>query len=212
MKRLILAAILFLLPVPALAQVPAGTCSSYSLTDSFEGSSASLWSPWNSSSTGSIRLGTTSSARTGSSAALMSFNSREPLGGFLVIDKLFNVGSTTTKARMPRHGCLEPTFPPPSGPPKFCMASAWIRSAGAGAAGAVQIIDPDTWTYRASQSFNIVGRPGWTQVVTPVSTQFCDRDVVARVVLSRDSTTSEAMVVDDVQITWFFGPSGTLPP
>ncbi len=212
MKRLLPALALSLLPARALAQTPPGSCSAYSLTDGFEGSSASLWSPWNASSTGSIRLGTTASARSGSSAALMSFGSREPIGGFLVIDKLFNVDSTTSKRRLPRNGCLTPTWPPPASPPKYCMASAWLRPAGAGASGAVQIIDPDTWTYRTSQSFNVVGRPGWVQVVTPVSAQFCDRDVVVRVVLSRDSATSEATVVDDVEVTWFFGPSGTLPP
>lgn len=213
MRRFLLLFLLLTLtlPSPASAQSSA-VCHTYSLTDGFEGSSASLWSPWNASQTGGIRLGETSSARRGSSAALLNLSKREPVGGFVLIDKLFNVGQATSAKRLPHYGCEEPAWPPPSGPTKYCQASAWILPAGAGAAGQVQIIDPDTWTYRTSQSFNVVGRPGWTKVSTPASTGFCDRDVVVRVVLSRDSTTSEAAAVDDVTVTWFFGPSGNWPP
>jgi hypothetical protein len=208
MKHLLALSLLVILSffAPSALAESNAVCHTYTLTDGFERSSVDFWSPWNSSRTGSIRLGETASARRGSNAALLSFGRNEPLGGFLVIDKLFNVGETTVVHRMNHRGCEEGTLPPPPGPTKFCQASAWIRPAGTGASGYVQIIDPSTWTYRVSQRFDVVGRPGWVRVVTPMSTQFCDRDVVARIVLSRDNLTSEATVVDDVTVTWAFGP------
>jgi hypothetical protein len=191
-----------LAPHAARADVPIGACYIYNLFDGFEGTSASQWSPWNASSTGAIKLGMTGSARTGSSAALLSFNRREPIGGFLLIDKLLNVNNSSTSSRIPRHGCL--TVPwPPVGQPKYCSASVWIKPAAGGASGAVQLIDPSSWAYLASKSFNYVGSGSWVNVATDVVSG-CGREVVARIVLSRDTTTSEAMVADDVQITWYF--------
>lgn len=183
--------------------VPPGSCYGYSLVDGFEGVAASQWSPWNASQTGSIRLGMTGAARTGSSAALFSFNRNEPLGSALLIDKTFNVSKATTKVRFPRNGCLATPPWPPAGNLVHCAASAWVASASAGASGALQLIDTASWTYLTSKSFSFVGASAWTNIVTDF-TGACGRDLTVRIVLARDSVKSEAMVVDDVKINWYY--------
>lgn len=209
MKKLssfLLFACLSFFPAAASAQVPPtppNACFGYSLADGFEGASASQWSPWNVSQTGVIKLGMTSSARSGSSAALFSFNRREPNGGFMLIDKLFNVNAATSKVRFPRFGCSMTVPWPPVGSPVNCSASAWIRPAAAGASGTLQLIDAPTWTYLTSKPFSFTGAGNWTKVTTDF-TGACNRDLVVRIVLARDSVSSEAMVVDDVQVNWYF--------
>jgi hypothetical protein len=186
----------------ARADVPIGACYVYSLTDGFEGTSASQWSPWNGSSTGVIKLGMTASARTGSSAALFSFNRREPLGSFLLIDKVLNVNNSGIATRINRNGCGSIPWPP-VGQPKYCSASAWIKPQAAGASGSIQLIDPVNQTYLTIKPFSFVGSGSWTNVGTDVVAA-CGRDVNVRIVLSRDNTSSEAMVVDDVKVVWYF--------
>lgn len=187
----------------AKAQVVLDSCYTYSLVDGFEGTSASQWSPWNASQTGVIRLGMTGSSRTGSSAALFSYNRNEPIGSGMLIDKTFNVMSATSRTRFPRNGCLHVVPWPPAGNIKHCSASAWVSAAAAGASGALQLIDTASWTYLTSKSFSFVGSPGWTKVTTDL-TASCGRDITVRIVLARDRSTSEAMAVDDVQVNWYY--------
>ncbi len=191
---------------PAKAQVVLDSCYTYSLVDGFEGSSASQWSPWNVSQTGVMSLGVTSASRSGSSAAMFSYNRREPIGSGMLIDKTFNVLSTTSRTRFPRNGCLHTVPWPPAGQIKHCSASAWVKPAAAGAAGALQLIDTASWTYMTSKSFSFVGSgAGWTKITTDLtSLGACKRDVTVRIALGREVATSEAMVVDDVQVNWYY--------
>lgn len=194
-----------LFTIPAKAQVVLDSCYAYSLVDGFEGAAAAQWSPWNASQTGTIRLGMTGSARTGSSAALFSYNRREPIGSGMLIDKTFNVLSATTRTRFPRNGCLNVVPWPPAGQLKHCAASVWVSAAAAGASGALQLIDTASWTYLTSKSFSFVGATGWTKITTDLtSLGTCKRDVTVRIVLARDTATSEAMAVDDVQVNWYY--------
>lgn len=204
MKNITLVLGLFLLllaPAAHAQQLPA-SCFEYTYKNGFEGTSAANWSPWDASLTGDIFLGATSSARSGSKAALFSFAHSEPvgIGSFLLIDKEVDVTNYASAVRTPRFGCAH-EIPEPVGNPKYCSASIWIKPADLGATGALQILDAATYTYIASQPFSFSGSAAWIQVTTPPSLT-CTRTVVARVMLDRTKASSTAMVADDLRINW----------
>lgn len=205
MKKLtlVLGLFLLLLAPAARAQALPASCFDYIYTNGFEGTSAANWHPWNNSSTGVISLGATSSARTGSKAALFSFAHSEPvgIGSFLLIDKEVNVEGFASVVRTPRNGCAAVAPQPPVGQPRYCSASIWIRPSDLGATGALQLLDAATFTYIASKSFSFVGAGSWSQVVTDPSLT-CTRVMVVRVVLGRETSSSTAMVVDDLRVDW----------
>lgn len=191
-------AIATLFPAVALAQLPA-SCYMHYYDDSFEGNFAIGWEEWDGSVDGNIDVGLTSSARSGASAAVFSFANSDPLGSFLLIEQVINVGHTQTSYRRPKYGCAH-VIPEPVGEPDYCSASVWIKGAGDGATGYLELLDPDTFDYLALGYFS-VGKGTWTQVSIP-STTACQREMLVRIELIRSSTSSDAMVADDLRITW----------
>lgn len=197
---LFLFALLF--PAAAVAQIPVW-CFTYGFNDSFEGSDANQWIPWNNSNTGVIDVGSTGSARTGSNAALLSFANSETLNSFLLIDRVVHVADTTTRERTKRFGCSHVIPWVPFGHPKYCAASVWLKSAGDGASGFFQLIDPISYSYIALASFSNSSPGVWFKVSIPV-TSGCLREMIVRVGISRTSAASDALVVDDVHIDWHY--------
>lgn len=202
---LVLGLFLLLLSPTAHAQTLPASCYDYIYTNGFEGSSAANWHPWNNSSTGDIYLGATSSARSGSKAALFSFAHSEPVGvgSFLLIDKEVDVVGNTSATRLPRYGCAHVIPQPPVGHPRYCSASVWIKPADQGATGSLELLDAATYSYVTIKPFSFIGSGGgaWINVTTDTSLT-CKRTMIVRIVLSRSTSSSTAMAVDDLRVDW----------
>jgi len=181
-------------------------CTRYTAPDSFE--VPSQWGEWwNSLSAGFSLVGHLNITRSGSDAAYFQFGAAENASSFLIVERIFDVYSDTNTAlnyRFPNRGCVNPspTYPSTSKQPLFCSVDVWVLAPN-GATGALQIIDPDTWTYLGQQGFSLAPSSAW-QDIQIVNDLTCRSSMDVRIVMNWSSIRELYMLADDVTVQWYY--------
>ncbi len=207
-SHLLIAALL--LALSALSARPASAlpawCTRYTAQDSFE--TPAQWGEWwNSLSGGYSFVGYTGASRSGSDSAYFQFGSTENTSSFLIVERVLSVYSDTNTAlnyRYPSRGCVNPspTYPSTSKKPLFCSVDVWVQ-APTGAAGAIQIIDPNSWTYLGQQGFNLLPNSAW-QDIQIVNDLTCESSMDVRIVMNWSASRGVYMFADDVTVEWYY--------
>ena len=176
-------------------------CKHYYSYDPFEANgSTDGWSPWNNSLYGTISFPTDSQGVSGVGYGKMSLTLFDTASSFVLIDKVFNLTDSAYRWRTSLPQCGNVPWPPPAGNPVNCHADIYIKPVN-GASGALEFIDPVSYTYLNIKSFNYAASSQWVNLSTGTVTS-CQRNMLVRIALDHAVSGTRSMLFDGLTVGW----------